>query len=110
MKINFSSSKVIMDGIDTKDWKFDNIKNFCGKTVPVKGFFFTQGDYGEQVVIVSDNILINMPVRAVKEFQDIKANAEYVAALKAGKMYFDNIHEEEFKKGKGTAYDINIED
>lgn len=110
MKINFSSSKVVMDGVDTKDWEFDNIKNFIGKKLPVKGFFFTKGDYGEQVVVIADNILVNMPVRATKEFQDIKANADYVQALKDGKMYIDNIHEEQFKKGKGTAYDINIED
>lgn len=111
MKINFGNgNKVVREGIDTKNWPFKPLKDYINLEIPVNGFFTSLGKFGEQAVIVSDNVLVNMPARTVDEVKAIKDNPDYLKALMDGKMVINNIHMEEFKNGTGVAYDFEILD
>ena len=68
-KLNRRST--VMDGVDTQEMEFKPLKDFCGTKIEVRGFFFTEGRYGTQVVVVGNGYLINMPKRSVEQFEDI---------------------------------------
>lgn len=111
MKINLgNSNKVLRSGFTTDSLDFKPLKDFVGQTITINGWFTTLGKYGEQLVVLGDKILINMPGRAVAEFEAIKKNEDYMAKFQDGDMYIDNIRMEEFKNGTGVAYDVNIKD
>ena len=64
--------ETVREGIDTSDIEFRSLKDFCGKRIEVDGFFFPEGKFGKQVVVVGNGFLINMPGRAVEAFEDIQ--------------------------------------
>ena len=69
-KLNRRST--VREDIDTQAMEFKPLKDFCGTKIKVDGFFFTEGRYGTQVVVVGNGYLINMPKRAAEQFEKIE--------------------------------------
>lgn len=80
------SLNTIREGIDLQSMEFRKLAEFVGQTVKVDGFFFTDGDFGRQVVVVGNGYKINMPARAVKIFEDIQSTPEELKAVLDGKL------------------------
>ena len=96
----------IKEGIDTSEMEFKGLKDFCGTTIKVDGFFFTNGTYGTQVVIVGCGYKINMPKRAVKQFEEIQENPAMLKAVLEGHLMLKNIKMVDTKNGRTTIYDF----
>lgn len=96
----------VKDGIDTQDMEFKPLKDFCGAKIKVDGFFFTEGRYGTQVVVVGNGYLINMPKRAAEQFEKIAENPKMLDAVLAGKLEIKNIKMLDTKNGQTVAYDF----
>ena len=96
----------IKEGIDTQTMEFKPLKSFCGKEIKVDGYFFTEGKYGKQVVVVGNDCLINMPSRAVEQFIEINHNEEAVSAVLNNKLVIKNIKMIDTRNGQTTAYDL----
>lgn len=102
---NKESIKTVKDGIDTsKLGDFKNIKEFIGQDIKVDGFFFTKSKYGDQVVVVGNNSLINIPKRYTDDFKAIRDNAEELKAVLDGKLTLTDIKEIDSKNGKTVAF------
>ena len=101
-----TSIKTVMDGINTEGMDFVSIKDFIGGQIQVKGFFFTKSKYGEQVVVVTDGKLVNIPKRYLDDFKEIRENPEELKAVLAGKLTLGNIREMDSKNGKTVAFDF----
>ena len=102
-----SGKSTVMEGVDTEGWDFVPLKDFIGRKVPTKGFFFTKGKYGKSVVVVGESVLINMPNWSVEKFETIQNNPQMLAGVLSGKMALDNISEKPTKKGNSTvSFDI----
>ena len=99
----------VREGIDTRSQEFAPLKNFIGQTIRVDGFFFTNGDYGKQVVVVGEGFNINMPARALDQFEAIAADPEMVKAVLAGKLIINEIKAGKSKSGKDTTF-YNLDD
>lgn len=104
--------QTIKEGINTKELEFVPLKEFCGKTVKVDGFFFTVGKYGRQVVVVGNGYNINMPQRAVRTFDAIYNNDFMLSAVLKGKLEIINIETKDTKNGNTTTlYELHdVED
>ena len=98
----------VREGIDTKAQEFAPLKNFIGQTIRVDGFFFTKGKYGKQVVVVGEGFNINMPGRALEQFETIAADPEMVKAVIAGKLIITDIKEGS-ANGQTTVF-YNLDD
>ena len=103
-KLNRRST--VKEGIDTQEMEFKPLKDFCGAKLKVDGFFFTDGRFGTQVVVVANGYLINMPKRAVEQFEQIAHDDKMLDAVMAGKMEIKNIKMLETKNGQTVAYDF----
>lgn len=96
----------VKDGIDTQAMEFKPLKDFCGTKIKVDGFFFTDGRFGTQVVVVGNGYLINMPKRAVEQFEKISSDDKMLDAVLAGKLELRDIKMLETKNGQTVAYDF----
>lgn len=106
-KLNSSGNKVAMKDVNTDGFEFKKISEFIGKEVPVKGYFFTKGKFGEQIVVITTDCLINMPGRSADEFRTVFSNPDNMASLMDGKIKLTNIEYCDTKSGtKTVAYDI----
>jgi len=101
-----NSKRTIKEGIELKDLPFIKLKELEGTTLKVDGFFFTDGGYGRQVVVIANGYKVNMPSRAVGLFEDIKANDEMVKAILEGHLAIGNIRESKTKKGTTTLFEL----
>lgn len=101
-----NTKRTVKEGINLTDLPFVKLKDLEGHDIKVDGFFFTDGDYGKQLVIVGNGLKINMPGRAVKVFEDISRNEEMVEAILNGRLLITNIREGKTKKGTTTLYDL----
>lgn len=97
----------VREGIDTKSQEFAPLKNFMGQTIRVDGFFFTNGKYGKQVVVVGEGFNINMPGRALDQFEAIAADREMVEAVLAGKLIINDIKEGTANNQKTVFYNLD---
>lgn len=104
---NLNKRSTVREGIDTREMEFKPLKDFCGQKIKCDGFFFTYGKYGKQVVLVGNGYLINMPNRAVKQFEEIASNAEAVDAVLAGHLLIKDIKMIDTRNGKITAYTLD---
>jgi hypothetical protein len=98
--------RTIREDVDTKDMEFRSLAEFCGKKIKVDGFFFTDGEYGRQVVVVGNGYLINMPKRAVVQFDTIDADNDMVEAVLKGKLVINHIKMVHAKNGDTAAYEL----
>lgn len=96
----------IKEGIVLENLPFKPLKEFIGKDVKVDGFFFTNGTYGKQVVVVGDGAKINMPARAVEQFEEIANRPEEVDAILEGHCLMTNIKFIKTKNGQTTGYSL----
>lgn len=99
--------ETVRKGIDTSDMEFKPLKDFCGKRINVDGFFFTEGNYGKQVVVVGNGFLINMPGRAVEVFENIQNNKDTLEGVLEGHLCIREIKMVETKHGTTTAYTLD---
>lgn len=106
-----NSVRTIKEGIKLEDLQFRKLKDFVGKTLYVDGFFFTNGDYGRQLVVVArDNEggwKVNMPNRAIDQFEGIKANKEQLKGVLEGHLKIVDIREEKVGRGVTTLYTLD---
>lgn len=99
-------ARTVKEGIDSRDYEFKKLSEFVGQTINVDGFFFTTGKYGKAVVVVGNGYNINMPSRAVDQFEVIYNDEQMVAGVLAGHLQITNIKSIEAKNGKTIAYDL----
>ena len=103
-KLNRRST--VAEGVNTQEMDFKPLKDFCGTKISVKGFFFTEGRFGTQVVVVGNGYLINMPKRAVEQFEAIAQDDKMLDAVLDGKLEIKNIKMLDTKNGQTVAYDL----
>lgn len=103
-EMNFKST--VRTGVDTDSMDFIALKELCGQTIKVDGFFFTDsGDYGKQVVVVGNGYKINMPNRCVKDFEKIEQNSKMLKALLEGHLMITNVRMKDTKNGTTAIFD-----
>ena len=106
-----NSVRTIKEGIRLEDLQFRKLKDFVGKTLYVDGFFFTNGDYGRQLVVVARDSeggwKVNMPNRAIAQFEGIKADKEQLKAVLEGHLKITDIREEKLGRGVTTLYTLD---
>lgn len=105
-KFNKGYARTVKEGLDTSDWKYKKLKECVGETIHVQGFFFTKGRFGNCLVVVGDNILINMPERAVTMFEEIRSTPEMLKAVLDGHLMITNIAPKEAKNGNTVTFDL----
>lgn len=93
----------VKEGINTRDYLFVSLKNFIGKHVKVDGFFFTNGRYGKQVVVVGEGYNINMPKRATETFEIIYNDDVKLKAVLDGHLMLTDIRELHTDNGNDTV-------
>ena len=82
----FNKKRTVNESINTDELEFMSLKEFTNEDVQIFGFFFTDGDVGRQVVLVSKDALINMPSRAVADFEVMLSDDETVDAIINGEL------------------------
>ena len=103
--LNTSSKKTIRDGITLDGMAFVPLKDFIGKELKVDGFFFTNGKYGEQAVVVAAGAKVNIPKRFTEDFKKIRDDADALQQVIDGKLALTNIRELDSKNGKTVTFD-----
>ena len=68
-----NKKSTVKEGIDTSNMEFKKLREFIGSNVNPVGFFITDGKFGEQAVVVTEDCLINMPSYAVDTFKNLSA-------------------------------------
>lgn len=96
----------VMPEVNTENMEFKPLKEFCGQTIECKGFFFTDGKFGKQVVVVGNGYLINMPARAVDQFEQISNNRDAMETLLNGNLILKDVKMIDTRNGKTTAYTL----
>ena len=92
----------VKEGIDTSNMEFKKLREFIGSNVNPVGFFISEGKFGEQVVVVTENCLINMPSYAVDTFKNL--SSEQIEAIKDGKMIITDITVKEIHGRECTVF------
>ena len=93
---------VLKEGVDLQSMEFKKLREFEGVELNVEGFFFTNGDYGKQVVVVANGYKINMPIRAVEQFESIMNDEESKQGVIDGHLMIVDVHETKTTKGRKT--------
>ena len=106
MFAEYNYKSTVREGIDTDVMEFLPIKNFVGQEIRVDGFFFTQGRYGEQVVVVGNGYKINLPSRSTEVFQKIANDSKQLNAVLTGHLKLTNIKIKDTKNGTTTIFDF----
>lgn len=106
MKFANLNRKRTMPNVDTSNFEFKKLQSYVGKTIKVEGFFFTDGKYGKQVVILSGDNLINMPSWSVKDFETIEKDDNLLSDLLNGKCGLTNISKKTTPQGDTTVYEF----
>ena len=97
-----NKKSTVREGIDTSNMEFKKLREFIGAYVNPVGFFITEGKFGEQVVVVTEDCLINMPGYAVDTFKNL--SAEQIDAIKDGKMMITDIAVKEIHGRECTVF------
>ena len=103
----YNYKSTVREGINTDAMDFIPIKNLVGRQeIRVDGFFFTQGRYGEQVVVVGNGYKINIPSRNTEIFHKIASDPEQLNAVLTGHLKLTNIRMKNTKNGTTTIFDF----
>ena len=97
-----NKKNTVKEGIDTSKMEFKKLREFIGSNVNPVGFFITDGKFGEQVVVVAEDCLINMPSYAVDTFKNL--TDEQIEAIKDGKMIITDIAVKEIHGKECTVF------
>lgn len=100
------NAKTVRDGIDTKSMDFAPLKDFIGREFVVDGYFFTNGRYGKQVVVVGAGALINFPNRAVETFEAINYDPQKLEAVLNGHLKIKDIKLGQTRNGSTVFYTL----
>lgn len=103
---NEMNKRRTMPNVSTDGMDFHKLSEYVGKVVKVDGFFFTNGKFGKQTVVLSNDVLINMPSWATKEFEKIENNDAMLSALLDGKCALTNIALKSTPKGDATIFEF----
>ena len=105
-QLNQNNTKTIRQGIDLATLTFKPIKDFIGQDIHVDGFFFTEGRFGKQVVIVGNGAKINLPARYVKVFELVQDSPDLLQGVLDGKMLLKNVKETNTRNGSTTTFEF----
>ena len=97
-----NKKSTVREGIDTSNMEFKKLREFIGLNVNPVGFFITDGKFGEQVVVVTEECLINMPSYAADTFKNL--SSEQIEAIKDGKMIITDIVVKEIHGRECTVF------
>ena len=97
-----NKKSTVKEGIDTSNMEFKKLREFIGSIVNPVGFFITEGKFGEQAVVVTEDCLINMPSYTTETFKNL--SAEQIEAIKAGKMIITDIAVKEIHGRECTVF------
>lgn len=107
-----SGSAILPEDVDLMAIEFKPLKEFVGKAIIIRGFFFSNGKFGEQVSVYAKpeeyrgGVKINMPKRYVETFRAILNTEGSKEAILNGKCMMTNIHEVVGKQGKSISFDF----
>lgn len=104
--LNKASKKTVRDGINSDSWEFKPLKDFIGTEILVNGFFFTEGKYGKQVVVIADGVKVNIPKRYTEQFEQIRDNDEARADMLEGHLKLTDIKAIDSQNGKTVAFNF----
>ena len=105
---SLNKKRTVMEGVETQDMEYRKLKYFKNSTLKTKGFFFTESSMsGRQVVVVGEEYLINMPKRAIEQFEKIENTPEMLEAVLDGKLSIE-VHDEQVTRNgnKTILYDL----
>ena len=102
-----NAKRTIREGINLTDLPFVKLSECVGQELHVDGYFFTDGDFGRQVVIVADGKKVNMPNKAVKMFEDIDRDPAMIKAILEGHMLINGIEPFQTKRGNTTLFKLD---
>ncbi len=95
------------ENLNTDNFEYKRLSEFVGKTVVVRGFFFNEkGKYGKQVVVATNECLINIPKWATEVFEKIAETDDLVVAMFNGKMGIADINEKTTANGTTTIFNF----
>ena len=97
-----NKESTVREGIDTSNMEFKKLREFIGSNVNPVGFFITDGKFGEQVVVVTEECLINMPSYVVDTFKNL--SSKQIEAIKDGKMIITDIAVKEIHGKECTVF------
>ena len=97
-----NKKSTVKEGIDTSNMEFKKLREFIGSTVNPVGFFITEGKFGEQAVVVTEDCLINMQSYSTETFKNL--SAEQIDAIKDGKMIITDIAVKEIHGKECTVF------
>ena len=97
-----NKKSTVKEGIDTSNMEFKKLREFIGSNVNPVGFFITEGKFGEQVVVVTEDCLINMPSYTTETFKNL--TDEQIEAIKDGKMIITDIAVKEIHGREGVVF------
>lgn len=104
-KLNHSGASVVPASItDLAALPFKGLKDYIGKEVIVEGYFFSEGNYGKQVSVISEGVKINLPKRCVEDFEKISDNEDMKKAVLDKKLKLVDIKELDTKNGTTTVF------
>ena len=97
-----NKKSTVREGIDTSNMEFKKLREFIGSSVNPVGFFITEGKFGEQAVVVTEECLINMPSYTTETFKNL--TDEQIEAIKDGKMIITDIAVKEIHGKECTVF------
>ena len=97
-----NKKSTVREGINTSNMEFKKLREFIGAYVNPVGFFITEGKFGEQAVVVTEDCLINMPSYATETFKNL--SAEQIEAIRDGKMMITDIAVKEIHGKECTVF------
>lgn len=102
-RLNFKTT--VNKNIDTRNNEFIKLTDYAKKykKALIKGFFFTNGRYGKNVVAVTDKYNINMPSFAVSIFEEIEEDNNLLNELVTDGTTIGNFRELPPKMGKNPS-------
>lgn len=103
-ELNVNARRTIKESVDLSTMEFKPIREFCGGEIAVDGFFFTQGKYGKQVVVVGNGFKINLPAREVVKFEKIEDSDEMLRGVLEGHLKLTDIREMKTRNGTSTFF------
>lgn len=101
-----NAKKTIREGIELEHLPFIKLRELAGHSLKVDGFFFTDGKYGRQVVVVGGGMKVNMPSRAVELFEQIRSDEKLLNGVLNGHLALTNIREAETKNGTAVLFEL----
>lgn len=98
--------RTVKSDIDLSVLPFKSIKDYIGQDIAVDGFFFTEGRYGKQVVIVGNGAKINIPSRYVKQFELVQESSDMLDAVLKGQLVLKNVKASNTRNGSTTTFEF----